>query len=313
MLPSGQNDYRFGLVQGSGHKKLKYIAYLSSPAFPLARNTLCNLRLTYTYGAGDQYTLKFVPVSTAIAPFRSLVVEWKLADDFNDQDTAQENAPIPPFPPRKIWSSVKQYDMSSFARLVDQLRNGEYTENDVKMLTKIIRNIWGDGRSILDTDAPQEFISIAQNGIAIIGETLISINDRKMRKELLKAAALLHKDAPSQVIEELKNITKNSTAILYNWVTIALAIGTARLDWQQELFKKVLRSRSDAILDILAISLWKDEQTIRLLTPASIIELLNNLVVEISGASRTIAADVVDERDIKKQIDRGISEQQAIE
>lgn len=108
-----QDHYRFGLSLGKGQKELNYIAYLKSPAFPLRKATDCKLKMTYTYGADDPYELKFIPLDSEEAGFKSIRVEWRSA---SKGDVANlENLPVPDFPERKSWA-----DFQCFSE-----RNGE--------------------------------------------------------------------------------------------------------------------------------------------------------------------------------------------
>lgn len=80
-LPAGQTHYRFPLQQGEGNKEMRFVAYLMSPAFPLKKDTTCKLKMTYTYGADDPYELKFLPLDSAEAGFKSVRVEWRSASE----------------------------------------------------------------------------------------------------------------------------------------------------------------------------------------------------------------------------------------
>lgn len=119
-LPAGQTHYSFPLQQGEGNKELQFVAYLKSPAFPLKKATACNLKMTYTYGADDPYELKFIPLDSAEAGFKSIRVEWRSASEC--EAAALENLPVPDFPARKSWSDFQQFpkeDGKSFSDLLD--------------------------------------------------------------------------------------------------------------------------------------------------------------------------------------------------
>ncbi len=106
-LPAGRTHYSFPLQQGAGNKELQFVAYLKSPAFPLKEDTVCKLKMTYTYGADDPYKLKFIPLDSAKAGFKSIRVEWRSASDGKTTDL--ENLPIPDFPSRKTWSDFQKF------------------------------------------------------------------------------------------------------------------------------------------------------------------------------------------------------------
>lgn len=119
-LPAGQTHYSFPLQQGEGNKELQFVAYLKSPAFPLKKATACKLKMTYTYGADDPYELKFIPLDSAEAGFKSIRVEWRSASEGDAADL--ENLPVPDFPARKSWSDFQNFpkeDGNGFSDLLD--------------------------------------------------------------------------------------------------------------------------------------------------------------------------------------------------
>lgn len=119
-LPAGQTHYSFPLQQGEGNKEMQFVAYLKSPAFPLKKATACKLKMTYTYGADDPYELKFIPLDSAEAGFKSIRVEWRSASEGEAADL--ENLPVPDFPARKSWSDFQKFpkeDGKSFSDLLD--------------------------------------------------------------------------------------------------------------------------------------------------------------------------------------------------
>ena len=119
-LPPGQTHCIFPLQQGEGNKELQFVVYLKSPAFPLKKITTCKLEMTYTYGADDPYELKFFPLDSAEAGFKSIRAEWRSASD--GEATDLDNLPVPDFPARKSWSDFQKFpkeDGKSFSDLLD--------------------------------------------------------------------------------------------------------------------------------------------------------------------------------------------------
>ncbi|MDM1782880.1 DUF2357 domain-containing protein [Acinetobacter bereziniae] len=122
-LPAGQIHYRFPLQQGEGHKELQFVAYLKSSAFPLKKDMVCKLKMTYTYGADDPYELKFIPLDSAEVGLKSIRVEWRSALDDDAADL--ENLPVPDFPIHHIWSDFQNFpkeDGKSFSNLLDWVK-----------------------------------------------------------------------------------------------------------------------------------------------------------------------------------------------
>lgn len=119
-LPAGQTHYSFPLQQGEGNKELQFVAYLKSPAFPLKKASDCKLKMTFTYGADDPYELKFIPLDSAEAGFKSIRVEWRSASEGDAADL--ENLPVPDFPARKSWTDFQKFpkeDGKTFSDLLD--------------------------------------------------------------------------------------------------------------------------------------------------------------------------------------------------
>lgn len=119
-LPAEQTHYRFPLQQGEGNKEKQFVAYLKSPAFPLKKDTTCKLKMTYTYGADEPYELKFIPLDSVEAGFKSIRVEWRSASEGEAADLA--NLPAPDFPARKSWSDFQHFpkeDGKGFSDLLD--------------------------------------------------------------------------------------------------------------------------------------------------------------------------------------------------
>ncbi|GHG74477.1 hypothetical protein GCM10010919_27970 [Alishewanella longhuensis] len=106
-LPAGQIHYSFPLRQGDGNNELHFVAFLKSPAFPLKKDTVCKLMMTYTYGADDPYELRFIPLDSAEAGFKSIRVEWRSASEGEAVDL--ESLPVPEFPARKSWSDFHKF------------------------------------------------------------------------------------------------------------------------------------------------------------------------------------------------------------
>jgi cold shock CspA family protein len=129
-LPANRPYYSFPLHQGKGKRELQYVAYLKSPAFPLKEDTKCRLKMTYTYGADDPYELKFIPVDSEKAGFKSIRVEWRSAS------TELEKLPVPDFPPRKTWFDFQKFpkeDGTSFSNLL------EWVKRDMRKISDILK------------------------------------------------------------------------------------------------------------------------------------------------------------------------------
>lgn len=170
-LPAGQTHYSFPLQQGEGNKELQFVAYLKSPAFPLKKSTTCKLEMTYTYGEDEPYELKFIPLDSAEADFKSIRVEWRSASEGEVVDLY--NLPIPDFPACKSWSDFQIFpkeDGKSFSNLLD------WIESDMKKISDIARY----GRT---TGKISDWIDKGNNNIfCFIDNTFIHKSSLKLKR-----------------------------------------------------------------------------------------------------------------------------------
>lgn len=107
-LPAGKPFYQFPLFQGENADELGYSARLDSPAFPLKTNTVCELKITFAYGADDPYELIFVPVEAKAETFASVKAHWQKKSSSTEVDL-----PCPPFPPRINWADLKAWPVGA--------------------------------------------------------------------------------------------------------------------------------------------------------------------------------------------------------
>ncbi|MBF0314288.1 MAG: DUF2357 domain-containing protein [Oligoflexia bacterium] len=131
-LPPKQPHYKFPLLQGEGDHELQFVAYLKSSSFPLKEDTVCKLKMTYTYGADDPYELNFIPVNTSCADFRSIRVEWLSASDDPTIDLAKLD--VPDFPDYKSWSDFKKFPKEDGENFSDLL---EWVEREIRKIDDI--------------------------------------------------------------------------------------------------------------------------------------------------------------------------------
>ncbi len=104
-LPAnGKKEYCFDLVQSDSNKKTKFMAVVSSPAFPLTEDTPCRLDMTYEYGAENPYVLFFRPKDTTNANFIEAKVTWKKISNY-----PMYSLPSPQFAPGKTWEGLQHF------------------------------------------------------------------------------------------------------------------------------------------------------------------------------------------------------------
>lgn len=103
-LVKGKNEYRFVLVSNDLNRKTQYAAVVRNPAFPLARDVVCRLKMTYRYGAEDPYRLVFIPEDPA-AGFAEAKVSWEPVGEYPYMDL-----PFPEPLRAKSWDELSRFN-----------------------------------------------------------------------------------------------------------------------------------------------------------------------------------------------------------
>lgn len=98
-LPAGKVFYQFPLYIGDTGDDLGFSARLSSPAFPLTNDAVCDLNLTFEYGADEPYKLAFAPRDKSFPPVR---VTWQRTIESTISD-----APAPEYPQPMTWADLR--------------------------------------------------------------------------------------------------------------------------------------------------------------------------------------------------------------
>lgn len=101
-LTRGKEEYRFSLIQDDSNRSLRYAAIVRNQVFPLPKDVVCNLNLTYQYGSEQPFSLIFTPESKEDKKiFNEAKVEWiKL------QDKDYISNLIPKVPSSKNWNTI---------------------------------------------------------------------------------------------------------------------------------------------------------------------------------------------------------------
>jgi len=146
-LPAGRPFYQFPLFQGENADELGFSARLDSPAFPLKTDTVCELNLTFAYGADEPYKLIFTPLDKSFSPVRAT---WRLTEEVFITD-----APAPGYPTPITWedlprmpkpNSNKTSDLLEWVlSAIDRLDNDLFIRPQKKTIGDIIRH-WGVDR-----------------------------------------------------------------------------------------------------------------------------------------------------------------------
>ncbi len=124
-LPAGRAFYQFPLFQGENADELGFSARLDSPAFPLKTDTVCELNLSFEYGADEPYKLVFTPLNKSFPPIRAT---WQRTEEVIITD-----APAPEYPTPMTWVELRRVPKSDGGKTSDLL---DWIVNGIKQLDK---------------------------------------------------------------------------------------------------------------------------------------------------------------------------------
>ena len=177
----------------------------------------------------------------------------------------------------------KGYDISFAEELPQKLKDKVRQKFDARYSEKLQRaikrmekrpsksnfsTIWKHGNSLQDSDAPDDFRSRILTGITNAERILESKDElhKELKNILFLLLCYMHKDTPSVVISKLLSFDRSLENLRKYKVNVALAIGDAKLKWQEELFSMIVglilgkdkKLRSLGI-EMLAIAIWRHE------------------------------------------------------
>ena len=118
-LPAGRPFYQFPLFQGENADELGFSARLDSPIFPLKVDTICELNLTFEYGADEPYKLVFTPLDKS---FPSVHATWK-----RSVEEIVTDAPAPQYPTPMSWEDLRnapRLDGTGTSDLLERVLSG---------------------------------------------------------------------------------------------------------------------------------------------------------------------------------------------
>lgn len=101
-LPAGNSFYQFPLYIGDNDDEIGYSARLESSSFPLKNDLICDLKMQFTYGVDDPYSLVFIPRNNNIPPIR---VKWEKTVE---EEKEVINDPVPDYPVPMSWEELRR-------------------------------------------------------------------------------------------------------------------------------------------------------------------------------------------------------------
>lgn len=119
-LPTGKPFYEFPLLLAESADDLGFSARLDSPVFPLKNDVVCELNLTFEYGADEPYKLVFTPRDTSFPPIRAT---WRRSEEVIVTD-----APAPEYPTPMTWADLRSVQKQNSNETSDLL---EWVQNSI--------------------------------------------------------------------------------------------------------------------------------------------------------------------------------------
>lgn len=145
-----------------------------------------------------------------------------------------------------------------------------------KSLYYPIIQTWRDGRSIDDVDCTGVFAEAARAHINYL-VSLLRENDfpTPVKNEILVLLCCMHKDAPSDFIQQLTGQLEHDS--LRNPKAIGFALGHLDEPWQQALFSELAQNVTKTALRTFACAIWRDRHFVEQFDAAQMSALLASL------------------------------------
>lgn len=288
-LPAGKAFYQFPLYIGDSGDDLGFSAHLNSPAFRLKNDVVCDLNLTFEYGADEPYKLFFAPRDKSFPPVRAT---WQRTEDIVITD-----APAPVYPPPMTWADLESWTdaqghpvnlldwiaqrISKLKKTAKGFRDQDKTENEKRTFWDVSRKafinrvgvIWSDARSVTDVDCPTEFM-MQHNEYS---QFLLSLRGKSHRIEIcaFQLIAYMHKDATNECVQWIteqsneKNIREKRA--------IGFALGDLSEQWQKDLLSKLVAKPSKDVLRVFSHAIWREQHFVEKFSLAELRRILNAL------------------------------------
>ncbi len=156
-----------------------------------------------------------------------------------------------------------------------------------------IIQVWRDGRSIVDPECPEDFADSIEGNIeyfvALLSESAIPDS---VKGEVRFLLACLHKDAPAECVQCIKNQTEH--AVIADPRAIGFALGEVSLQWQKDVLSRLVASLSNDALSVFAYAIWREQHFVERLNSQdlkSVLNALTNRLIKIASASQKNVRD----------------------
>jgi hypothetical protein len=272
-LPEGKQFYQFPLYQGENDDELGFSVRLDSPAFPLKTNAVCELNLTFEYGADEPYKLVFTPRDKSFPPIHAT---WR-----HTVGVVISDAPSPQYPAPLSWDDLRSWhdaqgnEVDLFEWIIkrfDKLRKtskgwGQQSTEEIEERTfydisrrafvNRIGLMWADARS-LDDNADHKFTEQIKRTI----QAIISLREKSQRIELCvwQILSCLHKDTPSECVQWITEQVENDN--IFDPRAVGFALGDISEEWQIDLFRHLVSNPNTSAISVFAYAIWREQHVV---------------------------------------------------
>lgn len=284
-LLSGKAFYQFPLYIGDNADDFGFSARLSSPAFPLKSNIVCDLNLTFEYGADEPYKLFFTPRDKAFPPVRAT---WRRTEEVIIND-----APSPEYPTPMTWDDLRRFPDSKNGgtmNLIEKMREtsvnlNKWTyRNQSDRIEKSIRGwcrflviqIWRDGRTASEdlglAKAAEEFKSSLRKVLA---------SDQNATFGVRFLECCMHKDAPTECIQWITEKVNNFN--IREKQAFGFALGNVSTQWQKDVLSNLIAHQSNDALRVFAYAIWREQHFVERFNLVELRSILHALNIMLSS------------------------------
>lgn len=281
-LPSGKSFYQFPLYIGDNADDLGFSARLSSPVFPLKTDIICDLNLTFEYGADEPYKLAFTPRDKSFPPVRAI---WRRTEEIIVTD-----APWPVYPVPMTWADLRRFPDSKNGGTMDLIEKMNETSvnfarwisrNERVRLEKSIKGwcrflaiqLWRDGRT-----ASEELKKAVEEFKSSLSTVLES--EQMLASDVRFLECCMHKNAPegcvSWVFEQIEGES------IHQKRAIGFALGDVSVQWQKDVLVRLVAGRSNDALRAFSYAIWREEHFVEQFSFSELQVILERLSVMLS-------------------------------
>lgn len=281
-LPAGKPHYSFPIYIGSNADDLGFSARLNSSAFPLKNDVLCELNLTFEYGADNPYKLVFTPHDKSFPPIRAT---WQRTEDVVITD-----APAPEYPAPLTWAELRSFPDSKSGGMMDLIgkmaetgenfsrwieRDDEKAWNNIEKSIKgwcrfLVIQIWRDGRSASEDLMLKQ---VAEGFRCSLSRILAT--KEKATSDVRFLECCMHREASNECIQWLSEQADNGH--FREKRAIGFALGDISEQWQKDLLSKLVAKPSNDVLRVFSYAIWREQHFVEKFSLGDFRHILNAL------------------------------------